>query len=334
MPDQKKFVDYDPTPGPPDPETCYRNGFRGIRYMFDQRVARKGRLPTFYELCPEAEGASLDQDVILTWRAAQVLVDQNFYALPGENQQRGDCVVKACKLAAAIAYTIRAMFEGVPFPAYLAGEHIYGNRGYCMDGWWSTACILMMDGDPTGLLPRAVYREPNGNDVADLSQYNPNIENSWPGNCQTPGWLNRMGAAYPLRVAARVASKQEAMDALAVGFSLSRDGSDGYSSTRNEDGVSDPSGSWSHAINVGAVIRGGHYFDKYGEELWGHGHHWGRWNGGGKIFEMPDGSWFVKNRHFERWIQRDQVVVAGDPVAFDQDVLQGRREVVRELSKQ
>ncbi len=330
MPNTLTFADFSFAPDPQQIEQIYRSGFRGVVADPIERMYG-ARLPGLYDLAPWSRGAADESDVWLAWRGMQALAGADFCASRDEAQQRGDCVGKNIKNMAHQDYANDAYFGETDWRGILCDEVIYSLRGYCSDGWWTEKAVSLCGGDPAGFLPRAKYDSPDGSDSADLSRYNPSLENRW-SRCRAPDWLLRISAENPAMFRATARSLEEVDDALALGWGVGRDGGDGYSSRRNEDGVAEQSGSWSHAISVGAVIKTEAMLTKYGGKLYGLYHNWGQWNEGGKVYEQPDGSWFVRERYLERLIGSGQVHIVGQIKGYGRDYYFARRDKLKRLS--
>lgn len=194
-------------------------------------------------------------------------------------------------------------------------ENFYGERGHAGEGAnceriWDTASP---DGGQ-GFLFRGVYGS------YDLSRYRADLSGSW-GRRGTPDDLSEVARKNPALRVYQAKSVQECMDALALGFGVGRCGSDGYSNRRDDNGVSDVQGSWAHAIAVGGFDRSQRVIEKYGGVLFLHYHNWGEWNSGGKSHEQPEGSWWVRERFFERWVKSGQVAIIASVVGHERKLI-------------
>lgn len=321
------FADFDFTPEPREIEEIYSSGFLGaIPEGRESAALFRGSSPSFYSAFPQARGLHQEVSVCLPIRGPQALIDPNFCGDSKESQRQGDCVGKMLKGQGMIDGTLDAMFGETEWKTDANGkgvqycdENHYGDRGHGGEGancWrlWNNASL---DG-PQGFLFRDRYETSSG--TFDLSRYRADLSGPW-GRRGTPKGLSEIAAKNPALQVYKAASIEEVMDALAMGFGVGRCGSDGYSSKRNEDGVSDPRGSWNHAISVGGFDRTQRIVDKYGGPLFLHFHFWGRWNSGPKMHDQPDGSWWVRRRHLERWVRSGSVAVVASVVGHNRRLI-------------
>jgi hypothetical protein len=321
-----------------DVDAIYRSGFRGVTETRYGRTMRRMRMwwqPTFFDYFPWARTMAVP-DVVLAWRPMQALAGPGFCADPSESQQRGDCVGKNIKNCGHMDYAADCYFGETEWKGVLSDEIVYSLRGYCSDGWWTAEAMDKIDGTPAGLLPRAKYTGPSGEEI-DLSRYNPGLERNWPG-CRAPDWIIHEAAKNPAGFTITASSGQAGLDecaaALAMGFGIGRDGGEGYSSTRNSDGLSERSGGWSHAITVGARIATPTIVNRYNGPIWGYFHNWGRWNSGPKVYEQPDGSWFVRSSELLRNLNSRSVYIVGDVKGYSRRYLLDRAAGLAKLSRE
>ena len=322
-----QFSDFDFTPEPGEIEKIYSSGFRGT--TLEDRSTRalfRGSTPSFYEAYPQAQGLHLETSVCLPIRGIQTMVGLDFCGDSKESQRQGDCVGKMLKGQGMIDGTLDAMFGETTWKKDASGkgvqycdENHYGDRGHSGEGascWrvWNNASL---DG-PQGFLFRDTYETSQG--TFDLSRYRADLSGPW-GRRGTPKTLSEIAARNPALQVYKARSIEEVMDALAMGFGVGRCGSDGYSSKRNQDGVSEPKGTWNHAICVGGFDRSQAILDKYKDPIFLHFHFWGRWNSGPKRHEQPDGSWWVRQRHLERWVRSGSVAVVASVVGADRKLI-------------
>ena len=109
---------------------------------------------------------------------------------------------------------------------------------------------------------------------------------------------------HRIQSAAHVTSFEIARDALANGYGITTAGSQGYSSHRDENGVSVQQGSWSHGLTMGAADDRDIVKQKYGEPLaWSsiRGHSWN--SGGTRILgttiDISPGAFWVRWSQFK-----------------------------------
>lgn len=317
------FADFDFTPEPHQIREIYSSGFQGVTQEDkSSRAYFRGLTPRFYSAFPQARDLHQEVSVCLPIRGPQTMIDLDFCGDSKESQRQGDCVGKMLKGQGMIDGTLDAMFgetswkmgpdgKGVQY----CDENHYGDRGHRGEGancWrlWDNAGL---DG-PQGFLFRDVYETEDG--TFDLSKYRADLSGKW-GRRGTPRALSEIAARNPALQVYKAKSIQEVMDALAMGFGVGRCGSDGYSSKRDSNGVSEPKGSWNHAISVGGFDRSQRILNKYGEPVFLYFHFWGEWNTGPKMHDQPSGSWWVRQRHLERCVRSGGVAIVGSIVGHD-----------------
>lgn len=323
----KTFAEFDFTPNPDQIRDIYDSGFVGA--VPEDRISQafnRSPQPRFYDAFPEARGLSRELEVCLPIRACQALIDPDFCADRKESQRQGDCVGKMIKNQGMVDGCVDAMFgetewkkgpdgKGVQY----ADENIYGERGHSGEGanCWRLWNTVAPDGSQ-GFLFRDTYQTSQG--TFDLSKYRADLSGPW-GRRGTPEALSEIARKNPALRVYRAKSLEEVMDALAMGFGVGRCGSDGYESTRNQDGFSDTQGTWYHAIAVGGFDRSQRILDKYGGPGFLHYHCWGGWNRGPKSHEQPDGSWWVRSRFLERWVRSGEVAVVASVVGHNRKLI-------------
>jgi hypothetical protein len=329
MPEHLSFADYDFDCTPDQIEAIYRSGFPGSVRGEAYRVLLASQAVPFYDAFPLARASGAGR-VSLPYRALMAL-DPDGPAVKGEAQRQGDCVGKCVRNAGSLDYAIDSLFGETTWRGRLCDENIYGMRGHGGEGAdCGRLCHYVSPEGAGGFLPRGSYAGPDGGTI-DLSIYSPGLSGSW-GRRGTPAWLNAQAAANKALRVYPVRSSDEARDAVASGFGLVRCGSDGYSSTRNQDGVSDPDGVWHHAIAIMAVDDTQWAHDQYGGPLWLHWHNWGKWNSGGKRHEQPDGTWWVRSRFFTRWISDGSVWAVASVRGYERELVYDTCPQIRQLS--
>ena len=314
------FADFDFTPNPKQIREIYDSGFVGaVAESMESSALFMGNAPRFHDAFPEAIDAASKLDVCLPIRACQAMIGQDFCGDRKESQRQGDCVGKMVRNQGMIDGCLDAMFGETTWKQDADGngvqyccENFYGERGHAGEGancWrlWDTASP---DGSQ-GFLFRDQYETEDG--TFDLSKYRADLSGRW-GRRGTPKALSTIAAKNPALRVYKAKSIKEVMDALAMGFGVGRCGSDGYSSKRNEDGVADTKGSWNHAIAVGGYVKTDAYVSKYGGPVFLHFHNWGKWNSGPKPFDIPDGSWFVRQKYLDRWVRSGSVAIVASVV--------------------
>jgi hypothetical protein len=198
-------------------------------------------------------------------------------ALPGPAQEIGDCVSHSSRNAALASLCneivsgkpdeITGKTEGAPeVPAVgvkngvLSSEYLYWWRGYDGDGWdCSTAADMIV---ANGMLLRQNYMELG----IDLTKYTGRLAGKY-GRTKPPAAIMQEGQIHPVRTTTKCDTWLEILDALANGYGISSCGSEGFESTRNEDGLSRRSGSWAHAMAYLGADDRAETRQKYGEGL-------------------------------------------------------------------
>ena len=228
---------------------------------------------------------------------------------PGPAQERGDCVSHNEKNACLTALVMDVVdgtpdektgkIEGLPVvppkgisEGVLSSEWSYWWRGYNGDGWsCSTAARVSVK---HGVMLRQAYPELG----IDLSSYSGRLAGKY-GRQSPPSKIDDIGRRHLIRDATSLDSAEEWRDALANGYGLSTCGDEGFSSTRDSNGVSRRRGSWSHAMAcVGCDDRQWAY-DNYGGPLMLILNSWGIWNDGsrkvhGSNEQIPKGSFWAR----------------------------------------
>jgi hypothetical protein len=315
----------DVDPGSPlDPEqieAIYASGFRGAISEPESDNALALASTTFYAAFPEAIGAG--QGKLSAPYKAALTLDPDYGRC--EPQTTGDCVSHDTRNAGTIDYAVDAMFGETVWRGRLATEPIYGARGH---GGQGASCSRLAkwvsEAGGGGFLPRGIYTGPNGEEL-DLSVYRASIGHNW-GRRGTPEWVAKLAAENPAARAFQVQSLEEARDAIAVGFGLSRCGWWGYQRKRNEDGVSDVSGRWAHGMAV-AGADDTTSARRYRDGLFLFVNSWGLWNSGPKRADQPDGSFWVPGYRFKAEINAGGVFAIASVRGY-------RREAVLELAQQ
>jgi len=233
-------------------------------------------------------------------------------SLPGPPQARGDCVShsskNAClttmccevvaarpdeetgKLEAAPEITVTGISHGV-----LSTEAIYWWRGHNGDGWHCDHAARVCT-TQSGMWLRRDYSSEFG---FDLTRYDGRLAARW-GRSNPPAAVGQAGREHLIRTATRVQSFEQLRDFLHNGYGVSSCGSEGFATSRNEDGVSHRKGVWYHAMAyIGADDREATR-RKYNGPLVLILNSWGRgWNRGprripGTSIEIPPGAFWAR----------------------------------------
>ena len=209
---------------------------------------------------------------------------------PGPAQQRGDCVSHATS-GACFATIVGDVVGGLPDPQTgniegypeVSAEGIKNNvtssewhywwRGYNGDGWsCDTATTMAMR---HGIMLRQAYSDLG----IDLSTYSGRLAGKY-GAQRPPEAMDAVGRVHNVQTSANCKSREALRDALGNLHGISTCGSEAWSSTRNEHGVSKRSGSWSHGFKIAGFDDRDIIKQVYGESLALLVNNWGRWNHG------------------------------------------------------
>lgn len=238
-------------------------------------------------------------------------------ALPGGAQGRGDCVswstrnaclgTMCCEITSGKPDEVSGRLEGAPevttaarLNGVLATEAFYNWRRHGGDGWSCSeaASVAMKD---SGLWLRKKYDEIN----VDFTQYSARNAGIYGSKTPPESW-RAIGKDHLIRTVTDVEDFEQLRDFLANGYCISSCGSEGFSSERNEHGVSSRKGSWAHAMAYLACDDRDVIKQIYNEPLVLVQNSWGQWNDGprrilGTNVDIPVGSFWarwsdIKNR--------------------------------------
>lgn len=268
----------------------YDNGFEGTLYDPTAEAALYGVADTFYTALPQA--ASIGKGKLSTPFKFAVALDPDFGIY--ERQTTGDCVSHATRNGGMLDYCADVVFGETKYQGRFCTENIYGYRGHGGQGAsCARLCLYTSQDGPGGFLTRQKYTSEDGRYSIDLSNYKSSIGHNW-GRSGTPSWLNKIAAKNKALRVFDVTSIDEARDVIAMGFGINMCSGLGFSSSRNEDGLAEQRGRWAHAMAWVAVDDTPWAHDKYGGPLFLVQNSWGRWNGGPKRNEQPDGSFWIR----------------------------------------
>jgi hypothetical protein len=237
--------------------------------------------------------------------------------LPGGAQGRGDCVSwstrnaclgsMCCEITSGKADEVSGRLEGAPevtttarLNGVLATEAFYNWRRHGGDGWScaEAASVAMQD---SGLWLRKKYDDIN----VDFTQYSARNAGIYGSKTPPEAW-RAIGKDHLIRTVTDVEDFEQLRDFLANGYCISSCGSEGFSSDRNEHGVSSRKGSWAHAMAYLAADDRDIIKAIYKEPLVLVQNSWGQWNDGprrilGTNIDIPVGSFWarwsdIKNR--------------------------------------
>lgn len=238
-------------------------------------------------------------------------------SLPGGAQGRGDCVswstrnaclgTLCCEVTSGKPDEVSGRLEGAPevsdtarLNGVIATEAFYNWRAHGGDGWSCDAAARVAL-KKSGLWLRKAYPEIN----VDFTQYSSRNAGIYGSKEPPASWLE-IGKEHLVRTATDVEDFEQLRDLLANGYCISSCGSEGFSSERDEHGVSKRKGSWAHALAYLAADDRDVIKAIYKEPLVLVQNSWGAWNDGprrilGTNIDIPVGSFWarwsdIKNR--------------------------------------
>ena len=179
---------------------------------------------------------------------------------PASRQVLGDCVAHsqrnsclytiACEIAAGKPDEVTGEIEGKPEqPDEGVRDGVFSTEAYywfrrraSRDGWFCESAAKVAV-EESGAWPRKSYPELG----FDLTKYSGSMATRWSAT-PPPENIRTALAKHRFRTAARCESFETVRDMLANGYGITSCGGEGFSSTRDENGVSRRSGSWAHAM--------------------------------------------------------------------------------------
>lgn len=292
----------------------YSRGFAGARYKPEEVEAFRAEVASLGGVI-NASDAAYSNGWAGSHTGKLVVPFQHVEAAypgcwPGPGQQRGDCVSHSGKNARLLSMVCEAIsgepdevsgkVEGLPVVSaegikngVLSTEAAYWFRGHGGDGWQcaSDARVALRH---AGCVLRQAYPEVG----IDLTKYSGGLAGKW-GRSAPPSEIADALDNNLIRTATEADTFEEIRDLLGNGYGISSCGSEGFSSSRDENGVSRRQGSWPHAMAyIGAddrdIIK-----QKYGEPLVLVLNSWARWNSGprrilGTNIDIPEGSFWAR----------------------------------------
>ena len=230
--------------------------------------------------------------------------------LPGPAQARGDCVshsnknaaltAMCCDIAAGVPDEKTGLVEGAPEVSaegikngVLSTEASYWFRGYDGDGWsCSEAASVALK--KAGAVLRQNYPDLG----IDLTTYSGSLAGKY-GRRSPPAEIQSEFVKHLVHDMTELESFEEVRDFLGNGFGVSSCGDEGFSDSRNEDGVAKRSGSWAHAMAYMGADDRQEIKQKYGEPLVLVQNSWAKWNDGprrilGTSIDIPEGAFWAK----------------------------------------
>lgn len=208
--------------------------------------------------------------------------------LPGAAQERGDCVSHAASgaqrttiagdIAVGIADQATGKLEGVPKVdpigiknGVTSSEYQYWFRGYNGDGWsCPTAAAVSLK---RGCMLRNDYG------IVDLRDYSGSLAGKY-GARRPPDEIIALGSPHHLHGVVEANSFEELADACGSLRGINSCGSEGFSATRDQYGVSKRRGGWSHGYKYSGTDGRQEIRKLFGEPLVLGNNNWGGWNSG------------------------------------------------------
>lgn len=229
---------------------------------------------------------------------------------PGAAQGRGDCVshgemhscttTLACEIVAGKPDEVTGKIEVAPvIPAEgiqqgaFSSESFYWFRGSNGDGW-SCSASARVSMKSAGCVIRKNYPELG----FDLTHYSANTAGKW-GRTPPPEEVRKVISVNLIRTITECDSPESIRDLLGEGYGINSCGGEGFSSTRDENGVSKRQGSWSHSMAYIGFDDRKWAHDTYGGPLVLVLNSWGKFNSGprkinGTEISIPEGSFWAK----------------------------------------
>lgn len=264
---------------------AYSNGFSGCIWeqdIYDELVATS-KYPFFGNADSQIKNSGKGK-LALLFKSVLKFDPQAFL----ERQTTGDCVShstrNACDVSRAVEIDIKG--EGESWVTRSATEAIYGCRGHGGQGM-SCSRAAQFVSKTGGVILRKNYPG-----VVDLSTYNSSIGTRW-GSSGVPRNVVEVADDHQIKTVSVVRTVEEARDAIANGYAISVCSGYGFSRTRDSKGISNRSGSWSHAMAWTAMDD---TRERYDETLFLVQNSWGKWNSGPKVHGQPDGSFWIRER--------------------------------------
>ena len=303
-----------------DVQKMYERGFAGCEF----REHRVREAKDWYCDYIDSQGAWSDPDgdsAAHNWGIADsgkgklslifpAILDLYPGCLPGPAQQRGDCVSHGQKnanlgsCAAEVAWgtvdQVTGTIESAPeIPAEgirngaFSSSAIYWYRGHGGDGWYCPASAAVST-TKAGCVVNKPYPEAN----IDLTVYSGRLAGTY-GRSPPPSEIGDALDDHLIRTSTSLTGREQVRDFLANGYAINHCGSEGWSSTRDENGFSKRQGSWSHAMAALAVDDRQWAHDTYGDMLVLIQNSWGRFNHGARKIHgtntlIPEGSFWAK----------------------------------------
>jgi hypothetical protein len=231
-----------------------------------------------------------------------------------ETQTTGDCVSHAVRggidVARANDPDIRTTEDWVD---RTATEPLYGARGHSGQGA-SCSQIVGWAHQKGGCMLRQRYPQFG----FDLTNYNPSVGIAW-GAHGVPNSVTLEAANHRIGTISLVTTWQQARDAIANGYGLVCCSSQGFAHVRDDRGIAQPYGSWSHAMQWHAADdthEDGCRFCV--QNSWGYG-----WITGKRVHDQPEGSFWIQQRVAQSMIDAGGTYAISNVAGFPKRKLKG-----------
>lgn len=288
---------------PKDLLKAYKDGFNGSWCDPEDVAKLLGELPhplfgaSAFNLFGTGEGK-----VALLFKSL-VKFDPGFG--PSERQVQGDCVSHSTRNSVD-ATRCHEIVGGQreEFVARGATEAIYGARGHGGEGMSCSVAARFVNQNG-GILIRKKYGE------YDLSEYSA-IGGRW-GRSGVPSELVKEAKKHQVKTISLINTVAQARDAIANGYAISVCSNSGFSSKRDKNGISKRSGNWAHAM---AWVGMDDSREIHNETLFLIQNSWGIWNSGGKRFDQPEGSFWIRQSDAEEMLSQNGSWVFSDVDGF------------------
>jgi len=228
---------------------------------------------------------------------------------PSERQTDSDCVSHATRnvidISRAVEIDRKGEIEG--FIARGATEAIYQARDHYGRGMSCSGAARYVR-QRGGILLRKDYGD------IDLSKYNSSVG----ARHRVPDSIFITEAKkHQVKTASLITSTSEVRDALANGYAVSVCSGQGFSSSRDKNGIARPKGHWAHAMSI---IGCDDTHEIFNEILFLIQNSWGVWNNGPKRHNQPDGSFWIREE-----VMADMLSARGSFVFSDVDGFPARQ---------
>lgn len=272
--------------------------------------------PVFSDVWGPIKGTGIGKTIVLT-----DIVENVAGPFISRTQKVSDCVsfgfALGVDIAKAVDIWVNKDFE--EWVAETSTEDIYGgsritigkgrlgNSGGSIGAW---ASKWVAD---YGALPRGKY----GN--VDTTEYSGDRAVNW-GNNGVPKSLVSEIKKHPIQTTSLVTSLEQARDLIYNGYPVTVCSNLGFSNQRDKNGISQPSGSWAHCMCIIGIWWDGKNLYFLIQNSWGP-----NWNGGPKVLNQPDGSFWVNAEIVEKYMfsQNDSWALSGY-TGFEPKEINGR----------